>query len=174
MIIRGAVLIVAVIIWLMFASWLLDFGNGLKFDQFQALGQQALDLFVRINPYLWWGVVVIWSLIIFFMTRAWLCSDIASGRAKAVPVSELSPLTAELSQDTLGVVRWVWGNREEPLTLGDLRQVGIELRHHRVDRLDLVREQSRIIDAQQTATPRAQTVAAPIAAPSGHRIEPNL
>src|SRR5690606_41764090 len=88
LLIRAVVLRVAAIIWLLVASWLLDFGRGLSFDSLQALGQQTSDFLARINPYVWWGVVVIWTLIIFFIARGWLASDVAAARARPVPADE--------------------------------------------------------------------------------------
>lgn len=161
LIVRGVVLIIAAIIWLFVASWLLDFGRGLRFDGLQAFGQQAIDLLTRVNPYLWWGVVVIWSLIVFFAVRAWVSSDIDATRAKPVAPRDLSALTAQLSSEVINVLRWVWGNREEPFTLGDLRQASIELRHGRIDKIDLVREQSGILEAPTTAVTRPQAAARP-------------
>ncbi|MCD0506231.1 hypothetical protein, partial [Bordetella petrii] len=146
LLIRAVVLVIAAIIWLLAASWLLDFGRGLSFDSMQALGQQTIDFLVRINPYVWWGVVVIWSLIVFFIARAWLASDVAAARAKPVAPSDLSQLTSQLSDDVNAVLRWVWGSRDEPFTLGDLRQSLDELRHSRIGKMELVRQQSDILD----------------------------
>ncbi|MVW72915.1 hypothetical protein [Bordetella sp. 15P40C-2] len=168
LLVRAVVLIVAAIIWLMVASWLLNFGRGLSFEGLQAFGQQAIDLLTRINPYVWWGVVAIWTLIVFFAVRAWIQSDIAASRARPLSATELSSLSSQLSEEVRDVLRWVWGNREEPFTLGDLRQAGIELRHRRIDKIELVREQTAILDGTgEVVTPvlttRAQ--AAPVATP---------
>lgn len=146
--IRAMVLAVAAVVWLLAASWLLDFGRALSFDSLQALGQQTSDFLTRINPYVWWGVVVIWTLVVFFIVRGWLASDVASGRAKPVPVDMLSDLAADLSEEVTSVLRWVWGNREEPFTFGDLRQALAELRHSRIDKLAMVHEQAAVLDAQ--------------------------
>lgn len=195
LIVRGVVLVIAAIIWLLVASWLLDFGRSLSFEGLQAFGQQAIDLLTRVNPYLWWGVVVIWSLIVFFAVRAWVASDIDAARAKPVAPRDLSALTSQLCDEVTNVLRWVWGNREEPFTLGDLRQAHIELRHGRIDKIDLVREQGNILDGQAAAPARAQpatrtpaasptapaqaaVLTTPAAAtetrPASGRIEPNL
>src|SRR5690606_36614591 len=88
LLVRALVLGVAAIIWLLVAFWLLDFGRGLSFDNLQALGQQTTGFLARINPYVWWGVVVIWTLIISFIARGWLASDVAAARARPVPADE--------------------------------------------------------------------------------------
>ncbi|MDM9560873.1 MULTISPECIES: hypothetical protein [Bordetella] len=189
LLIRAVVLIVAAIIWLLVASWLLDFGRGLSFDSLQALGQQTSDFLARINPYVWWGVVVIWTLIVFFIVRAWVTSDVASTRARPVPPSELAQLRSQLSDDVTAVLRWVWGSRDEPFTLGDLRLALAELRHSRIGKMELVRQQGDILDghppaqrAPEAAPTRpamppagaAQPDIRPDVRPAGTRIEPNL
>src|SRR5690606_25675304 len=155
LLIRAVVLIVAAIIWLLVASWLLDFGRGLSFDSLQALGQQTSDFLARINPYVWWGVVVIWTLIVFFIVRAWVTSDVASTRARPVPPSELAQLRSQLSDDVTAVLRWVWGSRDEPFTLGDLRLALAELRHSRLGKMERARQQGDILDGHPPRPPSA-------------------
>lgn len=161
LIIRAGVLVVAAIIWLLVALWLLNFGRGLSFEGLQAFGPQVIEVLTRVNPYLWWGIVVIWTLIVFFAVRAWVTGDIAATRAKPIEATDLSALTSQLSDEVTNVLRWVWGSREEPFTLGDLRQASIEVRHSRIDKIDLVRQQSRILD---TPTPPQSSVRTPPAA----------
>ncbi|WP_026640629.1 hypothetical protein [Bordetella petrii] len=181
LLVRALVLGIAAIIWLLVASWLLDFGRGLSFDNLQALGQQTTGFLARINPYFWWGVVVIWTLIIFFIARGWLAANVAAARARPVPADELATLTGQLSDDSIAVLRWVWGSRDEPFTLGDLRLAHAELRHSRIDKLELVRQQGDILDGRAARAPGATApgTAAPAGAPAGprlasERVEPNL
>ncbi|MFQ6689369.1 hypothetical protein OMF49_10795, partial [Bordetella pertussis] len=147
LIFRVVVVAIAAVIWLLVAAWLLAFGKSLSFEGMHALGQQAVDMLTRVNPYFWWGVVAIWSLIVFFSIRAWLGSSIAAGRAAVVPTDVLSDLAPRLSPEVLDVLRWVWGEREEPLTVGDLQRAHTELRHNHIGKIALVREQSGILDA---------------------------
>jgi len=186
LLIRAVVLVVAAIVWLLAASWLLDFGRGLSFDSLQALGQQTTQFMAKVNPYLWWGVVVIWTLIVFFIVRAWINADIAATRAKPVAPADLAALTAQLSDESTSVLRWVWGSRDEPFTLGDLRQAQAELRHSRIGKMEMVRQQGDILDGRAPAqrapgaAPAQPVHAAPVppaqpdARPAGARIEPNL
>lgn len=189
LIIRAVVLVVAAIIWLLVALWLLNFGRGLSFEGLQAFGPQVIEVLTRVNPYLWWGIVVIWTLIVFFAVRAWVTGDIASTRAKPIEATDLSALTSQLSDEVTNVLRWVWGSREEPFTLGDLRQASIEVRHSRIDKIDLVRQQSHILDTPTTpqssvrtpavASPTPTVTPKPVVVPpdarsAGGRIEPNL
>jgi len=153
LIVRTAVIAVAAIVWLLVASWLLNFGRSLDFSGLHAMGQQTIDLLTRINPYFWWGVVALWTLIVFFSVRAWLAASVASARARTLDGAVLAGLRPRLSDESVDVLRWVWGSREEPFTVGDLRRTHQELRHNRIGKIALVRQQSAILD--ETPAPRA-------------------
>lgn len=150
LVIRAIVLLAAAIIWLLVSGWLLAFGKTLTFEALHSLGQQTVDMVTRFNPYAWWGVVAIWSLIVFFSLKAWLYASFASGRAKVVPRDVFTQLRPRLSEDTVDVLRWVWGDRSEPFTVGDLQRTHQELRHNRIGKIALVREQSAILDQSTT------------------------
>lgn len=169
LVLRAIVLVIAAVIWLLVSSWLLSFGKTMSFDNLQSLGQQTVELLTRINPYVWWGVVVLWSLIVFFSARGWLYASLAHGRMRVVPATELAALRARLSPEVVDVLRWVWGERDEPFTIGDLQRSHQEVRRNRIGKIALVREQSAILD--QAGIP-AEAVT-PAAAGSG-RSEPGM
>ncbi len=150
---RAIVLAVIAIVWLLASSWLLGFGKTLAFDGLHSMGQQTVDMLARVNPYFWWGVVLIWTLIVFFSTRSWLYGSLAAGRAQVVPRDVLAQLRSRLSEEAVDVLRWVWGDREEPFTVGDLQRSRRELRHNRIGKIALVREQAAILDLPGS-TPR--------------------
>ena len=62
LIIRVVVLTIAALVWLMVSSWLLDVSKSFSYDFLHSMGQPVLDIANRVNPYLWWAVVAIWSL----------------------------------------------------------------------------------------------------------------
>lgn len=143
-------------IWFGASLWLLNTGKSVSYASFNAMGQATLDVLTRINPYLWWGAVAIWSLIVFFSTRAWLNRDLIAGRATPIPPATLSPLVAGLSDEVISVIRWTWSDREDPLTIGDLQRARSEVRHSRIDKIAMVQEQTEILEARTLhATGRA-------------------
>jgi len=160
LIVRALVLAVAIVIWLIVSSTLLDVGRSLSFDSLHSLGQQTVDLLTRLNPYFWWVVVAIWSLIVFFIARSWLYSDMAAARTRVVDANTLASLRASLSDEAVEVLRWVWGDRDDPFTIGDLQRARRELRGNRVGKIALVREQSAILDQARasSAAPVSGTV----------------
>lgn len=178
MVLTAVAVATAALVWLIVASWLLDFGKNLRFDGLQALGQSTVDLLAKINPYLWWGIVAIWSLIVFFLVRGGIRASIEAGRATPVSTGALSSLANGLSDEVKSVLRWVWGDRAEPFTLGDLQRAHIELRHGRIGKIAMVQEQADILEsrAQVVSQSPARTVqpAGRAAAPSARHVEPHI
>ncbi|ALM85532.1 hypothetical protein [Bordetella sp. N] len=145
LVLRAVVIIVAAAIWLYGAGQITDFGKTINYGALQPLGQQSIDLLNRLNPYLWWGVAAIWFLIVFFIVRSWLRGNIEAARARVVPADTFADLVPQLSEDVVDVVRWCWGSRDEPFTVGDLQRVLSETRHGRIDKIAMVREQEAML-----------------------------
>lgn len=154
LILRAIVSAVTVALWLYVAGRILNFGETINYSGLQPLGQQTVDLLARINPYLWWGVVVIWSLIVFFLLRSWLRSNMDAARAIPVHPDTLTQLVPELSDEVLEVMRWCWGGREEPFTIGDLQRSLSETRNGRIAKIAMVREQEALLAAAPVQPPR--------------------
>jgi hypothetical protein len=153
LIIRAIVIAVAVIIWLYVNSLIFGFGATVQFGFLQPLGQPTIDFLNRINPYIWWGVVVIWSLIVLFCVRGWLRSSMDSARGRTVPADTFALLVPELSDEVTDVMRWVWDTRDEPFTLGDLYRTLSETRSGRIDKIAMVREQEALLGAGPLPSP---------------------
>jgi len=164
---RLVVIVAAAILWLWVSSLLLQFGRGLTYASLASFGQQIIDMLVLINPYLWWVVVALWTLIVFFSVRAWFNSSVEAGRAEPVEPDAFRTLCNQLSPEVRDVMRWSWLNRDEPFTIGDLRRTLAETRHGRIDKIAIVREQEAILkpSAVQTAALPVHT-AAPVSAPT--------
>ncbi|MGB3435773.1 hypothetical protein [Achromobacter sp.] len=153
LIVRAIVIAVAVVIWYLAANWILNFGRTMNYEFLHSLGQPTMDMVQKVNPYIWWVVAGIWTLIVFFTLRAWLSASLASGSATPVETSVLADLAPNLSEETLGVLRWTWGDRQEPFTVGDLRRSLSEIRHNRIGKIAMVAEQARILESSDR-TPR--------------------
>jgi hypothetical protein len=147
---RAVVIAVAVVLWLFVGQRILAFGATLDYQGLHPLGQATIDLLNRINPYLWWAVAIIWSLIVFFAVRAWLRASVETARMVPVPAQTFSDLVAELCDEVIGVMRWCWGNREEPFTVGDLQRTLLEIRHSRIAKIAMVREQEGLLGLSGT------------------------
>lgn len=185
LLIRTAVIVVAALIWFLVASRLLEFGKTIDYSAMLPVGQQALDMLKTVNPYLWWVIVAIWTLIVYFCVRAWYDSSVLAGRAAPVPTASVDELASHLSEEVVDVLLWCWGTRDEPITIGDLHRTNEETRHGRIQKIAMVRQQESILLAQSsgfTAIPASRHHAdAPGTRPAGARevtprtdVEPTL
>lgn len=154
LLVRAIVIAVALIVWYLAASWILDFGKRINYDFLHTLGQPTMDMVQKVNPYIWWVAAGIWTLIVFFILRAWLSASLASGRATPIGTGVLADLAPQLSEESLGVLRWTWGGREEPFTVGDLHRSLSEIRHNRIGKIAMVAEQAEILDGATARPPR--------------------
>ncbi len=154
LILRAIVIAVALVVWYLAANWILNFGRTVNYEFLHSLGQPTMDMVQKVNPYIWWVVAGIWTLIVFFTLRAWLSASLASGSATPVETSVLADLAPNLSDETLGVLRWTWGDRQEPFTVGDLRRALSEIRHNRAGKIAMVAEQARILESSDSRPPR--------------------
>jgi hypothetical protein len=145
LVVRAIVIVVAAVIWLLVAQRILTFGDTIDYQFLHPLGQATIDLLGRINPYLWWAVAAIWSLIVFYAVRGWLRGNMDAARLRTVPADTFADLAAELGEDALAVMRWSWGSRDEPFTVGDLQRTLWEIRHGRVEKIAMVRDQEALL-----------------------------
>jgi len=140
-------IVIAVAIWLYASSWLLNLGSRVGFEWLHILGPQGADFLKRIiDPYLWWALVLIWTLIVIYVLKSWINASLAAGRLYALDGGVLSQLRPRLCDEVVDVIRWVWNDRAEPITVGDLQRVHRELRSNRIGKIALVRAQSAILD----------------------------
>lgn len=145
LVVRAIVIAVAVVIWLLVAQRILAFGATIDYQFLHPLGAATIDMLNRINPYLWWAVTAIWTLIVFFAVRGWLRGNIESARLRVVPADVFADLAAELGDEAIAVMRWSWGSRDEPFTVGDLQRTLWEIRHGRIAKIAMVREQESLL-----------------------------
>lgn len=174
LVVRAIVIAVALVIWYLAATWILNFGRTMNYDFLHSLGQPTMDMVQKVNPYIWWAVAGIWTLIVFFTLRAWLSASLASGSATPVDTSVLANLAPNLSEESLGVLRWAWGDRQEPFTVGDLRRSLSEIRHNRIGKIAMVADQAQILEGSASRPPRNPRDEAP-REPRGDRyVEPRI
>jgi hypothetical protein len=161
-------IVIAVAVWLYASSWLLNLGSRVGLDWLHVLGPQGADFLKRIiDPYLWWALVVIWTIIVLAIVKSWVASSLAAGRLYALDDRILSQIRPRLCDEAVDVIRWVWTDRAEPFTVGDLQRVHRELRSNRIGKIALVRAQSAILD-------QADEPLEPTGSARGARPEPSL
>ncbi|MGN6581403.1 MAG: hypothetical protein ACTHJ1_15655 [Bordetella sp.] len=148
-------IVVAAGIWIYIASWILNDASpwiqgldqriGLNWQHI--LGPTAVSLLNGfINPWLWRILALIWTLIVAYSLKAWVLSSLAAGRLYTVDSRVLAEMHPQLCDEVIDVLRWVWQDRSEPFTIGDLQRAHKELGGNRVGKIALVRDQSAILD----------------------------
>ena len=171
---RVAVVLATVAIWLWLCSAILQRGRTVHYDGFEAFGPQVVDFLVRINPYIWWGVVLILSLCVLGGLRGWLRRSYARGRAATVPLAVVNNLAASLSPQVLDVLQWIWEDKEVPITVGMLYATLRQIRTGRVNKMALARAQKAALDRATAPAPAPEYPHEPApGAPAGPR-EPTL
>jgi hypothetical protein len=166
---RLAVVLVTLAVWLWLCSTILKRGRTVRYDGFEAFGPQVVDFLVRINPYLWWGVVLILTMCVLSGLRGWLRRSFARGRATTVPLGVVDDLAARLSPEVLDVLRWVWEDTEVPITVGVLQTTLRQARSGRVGKMALARAQKAALDRAGAPAPDPQLPSAP---PPGAPVRP--
>ena len=171
---RAAVVLATLAVWLWLCSTILKRGRTVRYDGFEAFGPQVVDFLVRINPYLWWGVVLILTMCVLSGLRGWLRRSFARGRATTVPLGVVDDLAARLSPEVLDVLRWVWEDTEVPITVGVLQATLRQARTGRVGKMALARAQKAALDRAGAPAPDPQLPSVPPPAGPARPREPTL
>lgn len=143
---RFGVIAATVIVWIWLAKQILSFGNLIRYDGLEPLGEQVVSFMTRFNPYLWFGVIVILSLILLSVLRTWFKASVVRGRASIVSVTVVQHLAQNLSVDGVDVLKWIWRHEEGPVTIGDLLSTRDQIRSGRVRKLAMARAQHRALE----------------------------
>ena len=143
---RTGVLAAVAIIWFWVCQQILRAGSLIRYDGLEALGQEVVRLLTQINPYLWWGVIAILSLIVLSVARAWFLRSAKRSRTALVPVADIQKLATLMSSEGIQVLKWVWDATADPVTVGDLIVTRQEIQSGRVRKLAMVQSQLQALE----------------------------
>lgn len=139
------------------------------------LGKTVIDFVMQYQKIFWWLIAALLVLFVLSGLMSWLKASVKRGRAALVPLAELRKLCAGLSQEALDVLDWVWQDKSNPVTIGNIQSTLTQLRSGRQHKLDLARAQKLELELALTPktplVPNDPSTAPP--APSGQR-EPTL
>lgn len=136
-----SVLAVLTVAWILFCQQILKAGALVRYDALQSLGTQVVTFMTRINPYLWWGLTIILTLIVLSLARTWFKGSVLRMRRMPVSVADVQKLAQDMSAEAVDVLLWVWDQETGPVTIGDLIVTREELRAGRVRKLAIARAQ---------------------------------
>lgn len=142
-----ALIVVLVVI---FAWWrgllrVLQFGRTRDYTTFDVLGPDILSWIQKYNPFFWWGLVVLGSLIILYFLYQFVV--FMHRRSQLRPISSLTceHLLQQLSPPSQEVLDWVWENRKEPITVGVLQRTLAALRQGRYQQIKLCQQHKALL-----------------------------
>ena len=146
-----AVVAAAALVWITIISRILHFGRTLDYSGLEALGIDA-DLIKQYNPFFWWTVVVICTLLISYLLFNFVQYTRQRASQKIINDSDLQQLLTKISPAASHVLAWAWENRRHPITVGVLQQTTAQLGANRYSLICLAKDQESLL--QQHLQPK--------------------
>ncbi|WP_028357306.1 hypothetical protein [Brackiella oedipodis] len=156
LILTGLLLLVLFVLWLYLVNKIFAFGDHVDWSRlgqassdqsffsvvFSKINQSTLpDFMNNINPYLWWGVVLILTVVFYYIISASLKQMLQSVSRQYPSNTALRPLLQQLSVQAHAVLDWVWVDRHHPISIQDLYRTRQEIRQGRHLHLSKIQEQ---------------------------------
>jgi hypothetical protein len=148
------VLVASLGVGIMIAKWVLSFGAKVNYAGLETLGPQVVSVLTRINPYIWWAIVMVGILIMLSWLRWGYQHSLAAGGATIVSIADTQMIVSRVSNNTLDVIQWVWNAERNPLTVGDLQRALKLVRNGKADQLKLARAQAQLIESALSRPPQ--------------------
>ncbi|MBC2769217.1 hypothetical protein [Pusillimonas minor] len=139
------VVVVVAVLWFELLTRLVAFGRGIDYSGLEALGGPVTQMLKRYNPFFWWALAALCTLIMAYFLVAFVRSSRRRVDARMVGADVIAGLVAQLSEPALTVLRWVWEDTRFPITVGDLQQTATELRRGRAAKIQLSREHAALL-----------------------------
>lgn len=139
------VIVVVAVLWFYLLQRLVAFGRDIDYTGLEALGGPTTDFLARYNLHFWWALVALCTLIIVYFLISFVRTSRQRVNARLVKADTLSSLVAQLSEPAKAVLRWVWHDTREPITVGNLQQTASELRSGRAQKIALSREHVQLL-----------------------------
>lgn len=131
----AAVTVLVVLVWYRLLDRLLAFGSGIDYAGNHVVGTEATALLQRYNPYFWWAMAILVTIMLAWLVSLAIRRIMAQTRLKAVDDRSFQQLAQQLSAPALDVLLWAWQPQDDPLRVGDLQLAQREISHGRSVRL---------------------------------------
>jgi hypothetical protein len=156
-IICTVVIAVVVLIWYDLLNELVAFGHTVDYSPLHSvLGARIVAMLTQYNPYFWWAVVALGTLIIAYFLTLFVHSTQRHVRTKLVDAPIVNTLARQLSTPAKEVLLWAWQDRRDPITVGDLQRASNELRSGRFDKISLARDHAGALLDRNEESPEAR------------------
>jgi hypothetical protein len=141
------VIVIVAAIWYRLLNRLLAFGDAIDYGALRVLGTETTALLQQYNPFFWWAVVILCTIIIAYLVYLFIHSTGRRMRLRAVDEQSVAELSKTLSAPALDVLLWTWNDRSEPLRIQDLERTRDELRAHRAAKIQQAARQLAMLQA---------------------------
>ena len=155
----AVVILITAVIWWNVLQRLLAFGRSIDYSGLHALGAQTVTLLQQYNPFFWWGIVALGTLLLIYFLYGFVASTQQRVRRKLLTRNTVEQLATQLSGSGLEVLNWAWHDRRNPMTVGSLQQALAEMQSNRASKITLARQHEALIDTSQ----RKKTESRPVA-----------
>lgn len=145
-IIAAVVVTAVVLIWYDLLNRLLAFGAGIDYAALHVLGAEGAALLQRYNPFFWWVLVALCTLIIAYFLYVFVRGTARSASLRPIDQPGVEVLGQGLSAPAIDVVLWAWQDRSEPLRVADLQRARTELRNHRASKIRQAQHQLALLE----------------------------
>lgn len=155
----AVVIVLAALVWWYVLRQLLAFGQSIDYSGLHALGAQTVTLLQQYNPFFWWGIVALGTLLIVYVLYGFVVNTQQRVRRKLLDHNTVEQLSTRLSESGLEVLNWAWHDRRNPITVGNLQQALIEMRSGRAGKITLARQHDALLTRSLQKTNDTKTVA---------------
>ena len=156
------VVLLTVLVWWFLLHRLIDFGRGLDYSGLEALGAQIMNFVQQYNPFFWWAVVALCTLIIAYFLYGFVEAMNRRASARRVSADLVAMLASRLSPSAVQVLQWSWQNRREPITVGVLQHALRELGNGRAAKIELAERHAALLETATEEPPTEAPVKIPV------------
>ena len=142
----AVVIVIVALVWWNVLKRLLAFGRGIDYSGLDVLGTQTVTLLKQYNPFFWWGIIALGTLLLIYILYGFVASTQQRVRRKLLTRNTVEQLSNQLSESGLEVLNWAWHDRRNPLTVGNLQQTLAEMQSNRASKITLARQHEALID----------------------------
>ena len=144
--------------WLNIAERIIAFGRTVDYSGLTVLGAQSMAILQRYNPFFWWALIAICTLIIAYFLKVFVVHTHRRTMARLVSESVSGTLARQLTPAARSVMAWAWQNRRDPISVGVIDRAAREMRANRAAKITLIQQQEAWF-CQSSDTPIPDTKA---------------
>lgn len=157
-----AVVIAVACVWWFLLHRLIRFGKQIDYSGLEALGPQIASLIKQYNPFFWWAIVALCSLIIAYFLAGFVQAMNRRAGSRHVSAETIARLADTLTPPAVGVLQWSWQNRREPITVGVLQRAVHELRSGRAAKIALAQSHDALLGPVAASDPAPLAAETPL------------